>query len=561
MIPKQIIGYIDATDADPVNEELKPEPSSSPTEMVEGVVETEAPDPDPRTPFSFMTLAPHVYLTALIALQDPAVLFLSRGIRREAVSRKETGETTTAGGTTLTVHSGRVFTSGVNLNGRAGAGVRAVDLVYPAWIRLPPATRVWSGTGCWFVGTPRGVYAWGDDRFGQLGTDSPAPYAIKPARVRLTQPVLDVASFDEVTFFQTTEGWLGVGSNTFQPLGLIPGVATYRVRPIAVHTPVPIPGSLDVHRMFSNNGSTVAWDDMQVAVAGQNMEGQLGLSDTPVEAALQPLTDCRLADVTDVVGDEQDTLIFTTGAGLLVSGWNKADGSTTPDARAHLTALQWDGAAPVKVIARNNTALVARVTGDGVWGVAFVEHLRHRRQPDRDRDGVITPPLAQTLLGLDAGLTRPASPRPTPPTPAPRPTPPRPVTLPDGTTRVVLGDRALFARTLKGWFAVGDNDEGRLGVGSKARVVDFWSPVRVNGITSIEAVSLTFRPHPFRHRRRYLPGYVFITEYGPCVAGIRDYMGKAFGVTDYHALYGVPLVMVSADASLATVELPAIDLG
>ncbi len=418
-----------------------------------------------KLPNRIFTLIPPTIMSVLLAAgADRSTFFICRKFAVVEAYYARTRMIHEFDGAVIAEHDGRLFSSGLNVDGACGVGSTALRLPGAHWIRLPPVVAVYYGHRSWFARTTLGLFAWGANPVGKLGIDSPLDTAPSPRPVAIptcvSRSVSRVDTFDSTTFIQTPEGWLAAGYNQFGQLG--------RPDPTAAHRPVPVPGSGDVTRFYSCWTTTFAWTPGALLGCGATYSHTLPVRDDTT------LTVARLTPL--LVPDPVESVV--TGHGS--------------------TFFFGDGR--VLAVGTNEGGRLGLLTMGG-----FDECVTPFRVPVSAHD--VTTVLGTTLFAPSTGAVYCGHPGPAFPAPlGDTPHPLMPLPLPPGTVAVGLGEGLALARAADGvWYARGANPDGRLGVGSVAQIIPDWQAVCLEDVQHVA-------PCP-------PDGLTFITRSGLFVAG------------------------------------------
>ncbi len=184
----------------------------------------------------------------------------------------------------------------------------------PTWVALPPVLALINRNGSWAARTTHGVYTWGwNEKIGLLGVGSDEDYVPTPTRVNIDNktPVKRVVMGEGGIFFQTGEGWLAAGDNTFGQLGL------GQHSPLNVRlSPEHIEGSDRFIDIYSNHSTSFAWTRKNIFSCGVNEYGQCGIGNlAPVYPMFTRVDLPRHPQVPDSV---PVTSIVTTGESTFI---------------------------------------------------------------------------------------------------------------------------------------------------------------------------------------------------------------------------------------------------
>ncbi len=333
--------------------------------------------------------------------------------------------------TVIVLNDGKLYATGNNKKGQCGTGnyargkpqrsgnaQRRPRVPTPTFIRLPPVLDVWlSSAGSWWAKTTHGLYAWGNDKKGQLGVNADDDDFMSdgivplPTKVALDADVTDIAAFQTATFLRTAAGWYACGDDQSGQLGLRRRLGGARFLPSLIRRPTLIEGSVNIVRWVSGSSKTFAWTATgNVLVCGCDSSGQLGLG--AANAAREPAIDIltRYPFPISGIASMGALTVFLSGGRLLGAGCNAYhqlgpnDDEDGPRMIADPVELTLPGRV-TKVVVPNSYQVYIRLT-DGRWmgrGEYLSEMYGHPRDhPEPGAPGRWRPVLETERAVLDA---------------------------------------------------------------------------------------------------------------------------------------------------------------
>ncbi len=246
---------------------------------------TETTDIAGRLPNAVFTLPPHL-VQAIVGLADVtdatrmALVFECKKFYLANSEYEKSKVVSIDDETRIFLFANRLYSEGNNTLGQCGIGSNKAIVTGPRLIRLPPVQQVWCGRWTWFAKTTSGLYAWGstfksadeEGRFDGVTIDGKPSPGNFPRWISIGD-VDNVVTGYCVAFIKPmgAAGWMGVGDNSFQQLGIndIPDTTVATA----------IPNSEAVTRWASNN-VTFAWTPQSLLACGDNLCGQCGVGST-----------------------------------------------------------------------------------------------------------------------------------------------------------------------------------------------------------------------------------------------------------------------------------------
>ncbi len=419
--------------------------------------------PKPELPIRYLSDLSPAHQLAILASSniDPSCIFLNRQTkatyeRLHTVSEKHTDRMTT-----LRVFNGFLFSSGSNLWSRCGipeAEAHTLCLENPTRVRLPHVLAVWMGFNRVFVKTTRGLYAWGDDEYGQLGVgdadqddtseddgdgaggedvgSNPMEHASEDPCFVFEEEVRNVAIGRRTSFFRTAMGWMAAGCNRHGELGLVTTMKQ-------LGTPNLIPNSrlwpmqTGPDGLIPSDGATFVRVRYKLLAAGRNTNGDpTAFTHYPLPAPTQLPPSIKV-----IIGAAGGAIVAGISQILAVraiyNGVTRDEVYETPGPVTDLAVDYEEGGEGHRVI----------YTVDGM--------------------------IYDLDLSPGAGGTQ---------------ADPERLYFPWPITRAAIGGGRLFIERHDGvWFANGNNADGRLGVGATNAHVNFLPPVTCSGVMCIES--------------------------------------------------------------------------
>ncbi len=185
------------------------------------------------------------------------------------------GRTTTAGGMAIfEVIDGRLMARGPNRLGELGVG-HTRPCPAPTPVQLPDEVRpvqITSSHGATLLRSDDGgVFAWGDNRYGQLGVRAAQSPVTQPTRIGLQHRAVSIVTGDGSSFIRLEGGqWVSSGLNDCGQL--------HHLHADPVNEFSPMADVLPVTKVHTAGRSTWFWTpDDRLFACGANDQGQLGV--------------------------------------------------------------------------------------------------------------------------------------------------------------------------------------------------------------------------------------------------------------------------------------------